>query len=92
MNMGFIVLSFIETHDEKEYYYICINCNNERYFLKTAIAKLLDMDSTDYIQLLNNYNILDSYTFLFKNEMDAQKFADYLNDKYLVLIKLQGKL
>lgn len=57
------------------------------------IPRLLEIDFEQFEELMVLYGAkrtkFDTY---FKNANDARRFVNYLNDTYLVSLKLQGKI
>lgn len=88
--MEFSIKKYKNKKSEKIIYYIVIG----NIYLDTIIADLLDLTFDDYVKLILSYNAesLGGNGFIFLNGDKAQKFADYLNEKYLVIIKLRGKI
>lgn len=64
------------------------------YCSNLTIARLLDISLKEYITLLESYGAYkdERYGHIFSLYDKADNFVKYLNDKYLVLLKLQGKI
>lgn len=61
--------------------------------LKHKINTLLGMSEKDYQSLAEKFGaVLFASDVVFKDEKDATKFADYLNNKYLLVLTLAGKI
>lgn len=58
------------------------------------IANLLDLTLENYIKLMLSYGAFkDDYgDYIFHSVDKAKAFANYLNDQYLVILKLSGKV
>lgn len=57
------------------------------------LADLLGMTLQQYRKLLKSYNAIEHWTgCVFLEETDAQKFIDYLNKKYLLILRLANKI
>lgn len=62
----------------------------ENIFCEVPMANLLGITVDEYIGLLTSYG--SDKLGLFKNEDDAKRLVDFLNDKYLLTLKLLGKV
>lgn len=86
---GFIV-EHILFPNNKHYYYIYIK-NHSRDDQSTA--NVLGMTHDNYKELVSIYGgKLQRHQCYFTYEKDALKFAQYLSEKYLIILKLQGKI
>lgn len=78
----------------KAHNHICFyNGVSEIYLLDMAMSKLLGISYSEYYDITAAYGGLHLYgelVFIYKK--DALKFVKYLNDTYLITIKLQGKV
>lgn len=79
-------------YDSEIFFYVRIN--NDLYSSSNqAIAELIDMPFDKYEKLIKSYGAkLCSYQYSFRYKNEAKRFMDYLNDKYLLLLRLQGKI
>lgn len=90
MDMEFTIIQAIYSG---EYYIYFCEGKGSIIMRDPVIAKLLDMTLEEYEKLALSYGANNrSSGLVFKNKNDAQKFADYLNDKYLVILKLSEKV
>lgn len=86
---------FIKKLYMKNLYSIAIYTKNHTKFDHSYLADLLDMTLDEYISLLhsfNNVDINDPTNLFFLRAEDAQKFADFLNNKYILILRLCGKI
>lgn len=87
------------------YIYSYIMNSKTRFFVKTndnlyysndeAIANLIDLRFDKYAKLIESFGAIlhqnnCQYFFEYKNE--AENFMNYLNETYLIILKLQGKI
>lgn len=84
----------IMSDQNNKYYFVYFNKgDNTIHVNDNSMAELLDMTLKEYTTLTLSYGtIYMCNELVFTNSSDAQKFADYLNDKYLVILKLSGKI
>lgn len=76
-------------------YLYCIGINDINGIVyDLRIAQLLDIDEETYIKLVYKFGGINDerkgLSFIYK--YDAQRFADYLNENYLLILKLAGKI
>lgn len=78
----------------KAHNHICIyNGIRNVYLLDMAMSKLLGISYSEYYDIGASYSgthLYDELVFAYKK--DALKFVEYLNNTYLIMIKLQGKI
>lgn len=97
MNIEFYVVGYecnwLGDHGRQQiWYYINIECGI-LYPSDYEISELLDIEYEEYTSLMVNHGAIQEHLgFVFLYENEAQKFADFLNDRYLVLLRLRGKL
>lgn len=81
-----------------KYYYINFFKNNKTYCcFDKEIASLIDIPYKDYEKLAVSYgaelyNYYNTSVIYFYSHVEAKEFVNYLNDKYLVMIALSGKV
>lgn len=75
-----------------EFYFVYFYTDDYTHINDVDIAKLLEMSIEDFIELALSFRAIRDNGIIFVTQSDAQKFADYLNDKYLVMLKLTGKI
>lgn len=90
--MEFIIMNFANN----KLYFITLDGVGELNFFAEDedIADLIDLSIEEYSKLIISFGAFKEPNagFVFINENKAQKFADYLNNKYLVMLKLSGKI
>lgn len=74
-------------------YYVSFNHGNVlTIWYDEEIAKLLDMEINEYRKLARSYGTFrDGDEMFFPNKFSIQKFVNHLNNKYLIIMKLNGK-
>lgn len=77
------------------YYYIILDDIHNEYVSDNAIVftlkQYINITLQEYVNILINHNaIMYNLEHYFKSFQDAQNAIDYLNDKYITLIKLMG--
>lgn len=74
-------------------YYICF-LQAERIIMSQDdfIAEFIGISYEEYINILQEYGAhCSNMMYNFYHEQEAKKCVDYLNDTYLIALKLQGK-
>lgn len=92
MNNGFFVLNLGFANDKL--YVITIVNSRGKYCSNQKIANLLDITLEQYLALLISYGAYDNKWkgYIFATLYEANNFVEYLNDKYLLLIRLTDKI
>lgn len=73
--------------------YSFIYFGGERVYIEDKeIATLLDITLEEYIQLAQTFNASLKKGVIFYNYNDAKNFSNYLNEKYILILKLSGKI
>lgn len=73
---------------------VCFNHPDSMIFLDEAMANLLDISIEEYTKIALRYQAIynEHQELVFTNMHDAYLFADYLNETYLIVLKLRGKI
>lgn len=85
---------YVMSEFKNKYHFIYLHKgNHSNCCADTSIARLLDMTFDEYRTLMRSYGAVRmGEELLFLNKKKAQIFANYLNKKYLVMLKLSGKI
>lgn len=85
-------------HSDIKLYMIDLYNDNSHIVYPGYVRKLLNITAKDYIDIFQQLGAVkhtlkvgfdEEFTFFgWENEKDAQKAVDYLNEKYIVLIKM----
>lgn len=67
---------------------------DDRHGADIIIANVLSISYEEYTNLLQKYGAYytNAMGFIFDRKEDVQPLVDYLNNKYLLVLKLQGKV
>lgn len=76
----------------KNFYFIHIDIEYLMVTTKT-MAELLSVSLVEYEELITSYGAIKTWCgYIFPHKEEAIKFATYLNETYLVMLKLTGKI
>lgn len=86
--MEFVVLQ------RENIYYIAIDIGNQDISADRHLADMLGMSYSGYMTFILSHGAIltDGWGLAFNDGNLAQKFADHLNEKYLVILKLSGEI
>lgn len=78
---------------EMDYYIVFYNNDFVQYRNDDSIAKLLDLSNKEYGKLLEKFGAIELFIgYIFNDKKDAIKCICYLNKKYLIILRLSGKI
>lgn len=91
---------YVEEKKSSNLYFVT-HMNDDYGDLDKDIAEMLEIELDEYINMMKEYdvilyNINDKNTneknlqYFFTKEEDAEKFVQYLNEVYVVILKLKG--
>lgn len=76
-----------------KYYYIYLKTNNKTYVADEDMSELLGMSKDDYILFILSYGaVYRGIELTFVTQFEAEIFVKYLNENYLVILMLAGKI
>lgn len=75
-----------------EYYDVYFSGKNMDFDSDSQMARLLSLEYKEYIDLKTSYGAERYTTYLFDMLPEAIEFMQFLNDTYLVALKLQEKI
>lgn len=79
--------------NEPTLFFIKIEANNIDHFTHNDIQYLLNIYGQEYVDLIDSFGAQKNWSgIVFDNYKLAEKFTNHLNDKYLVLLKLEGRI
>lgn len=61
--------------------------------IDNVVAELLQITYKEYIKLLESFNAIKNrdFGYIFHSKQEAEKFVNYLNDNYAVILTLAEK-
>ena len=77
-----------------DFYIIFCNFKSLRLCFPETIENITKISQNDYIDVLKQFNAIKAsytgYPYIFMHKSNAEQAAEYLNEKYGVMLKLMG--
>lgn len=89
---GFYVVMYPE-RPGRELCHIRIDVSEQSCYLHTDLRTLLEVSTKEYYELIYSFGAEKNYNGLIFSDVEkAKKLVDYLNNKYLLILRLTNKV